>query len=319
MKSSVPQLSVVIPAYNEAPNIATFFAQLTGVLDAQQNLTYEIIFVDDGSRDGTATEIQKLAQHNACVRLISFSRNFGKEVATSAGIEHAIGEAIIMVDADGQHPPELIPTFLQQWRGGAKVVIGVRTSNQKEGTVKRFGSKLFYSLLRRFAGVTLVPDSTDFRLIDRVVQQDFINLTERNRITRGLIDWIGYERVIVEFAAKERMDGKAGYSVTKLIKLAVHSFVSLTLAPLYFSAIAGGVITTLSFLAGAFIIFEQFLLHDPMGLKITGTAMLGIMILFLVGLMLVSQGLIALYVSHIHTEAQNRPLYVVDKAKSIKL
>lgn len=319
MKSVSPQLSVVIPAHNEEKNIPVFFNQLQDVLKKEAGLTYEIIFVDDGSLDGTLAEIKKIARKNDHVRVVVFSRNFGKEIATSAGIKVARGDAIVMLDADGQHPPELIPTFIKEWRKGSRVVVGVRKANQKEGFVKRYGSKIFYKVIRIVAHVDLVPGSTDFRLIDRTVQKEFNTFTERNRITRGLIDWVGFTRTFVEFNANARMAGEASYKFSKLVKLAVNSFVSLTLAPLYFSAWAGGVITVLALAAGIFVAVEQFLLNDPLGLNITGTAMLAIMLLFLVGLVLVSQGLMALYISHIHTETQNRPLYVLDEDESIRL
>jgi len=319
MKTPSPQLSVVIPAHNEDKSLPTFYEHLHGVLQAQKGLTYEIIFVDDGSTDDTRTLLTQFAKQNGDVRLICFPRNFGKEAATSAGIQHAHGEGILIMDADGQNPPELIPTFLQKWHDGARVVVGVRTANQNEGWVKRYGSKLFYSLLKRMSNGDVIPRATDFRLIDRTVQQEFNTLTERNRMTRGLIDWLGYDRVIVEFVAKPRMAGEASYKFTKLFKLAISSFVSLTLAPLYAIAWTGSIITVLSLIAGLFVITEQLILHDPLGFKITGTAMLAILILFLIGLVLMSQGLMVLYISHIHAETQNRPLYIVDRKHSIGL
>ncbi|HSW81393.1 MAG TPA: glycosyltransferase family 2 protein [Candidatus Saccharimonas sp.] len=319
MKSPSPQLSVVIPAHNEDKSLPTFYAQLHGVLQAQKGLSYEVIFVDDGSTDDTRSLLIQFAKQNDNVRLICFPRNFGKEAATSAGIQHARGEGILMMDADGQNPPELIPTFLQKWRSGARVVVGVRTANQKEGWIKRYGSKLFYALLKRMAHSDVVPRATDFRLIDRTVQQEFNSLTERNRMTRGLIDWLGYERATVPFVANPRVAGEASYKITKLFRLAINSFVSLTLAPLYAIAWAGGFITLLSLLSGLFVIIEQLVLHDPLDLKITGTAMLALLILFLVGLVLMSQGLMVLYISHIHAETQNRPLYIVDHKHSIRL
>lgn len=319
MKTPSPQLSVVIPAHNEEASIPAFYAQLRDVLAVQKDLTYEVIFIDDGSTDATHQEIKKIAAADQNIRVIAFTRNFGKEAATSAGIQHARGEAILMIDADGQNPPELIPKFLELWRGGARVVVGIRKSNQKEGFIKRYGSKLFYALLKKMSRGEVVARATDFRLIDRTVQREFNALTERNRITRGLIDWIGYKHATVEFVANPRMAGQASYKITKLFKLAINSFVSLTLAPLYFIAWAGGVITVVSLVSGLFVLVEQVLLHDPLGLKVTGTAMLAILILFLIGLVLISQGLMVLYISHIHAETQNRPLYVIDRKHSIGL
>lgn len=319
MKQQAPTLSIVIPSYNEESNIAPFYKILTKELSKDKKLNFEILYVNDGSRDGTVAEIKKLAKSDDRVRLLNFSRNFGKELATTAGIHHAKGDAIIMIDADGQHPAELIHEFLKKWRAGAKVVIGVRKKNQKEGFVKRYGSKLFYKLFNSTTGMKLMPGATDFTLIDRVVQQEFKRLRERNRITRGLIDWIGFKKDTIEFEANARMAGEAGYKFSKLVGLAMNSFVAMSLAPLYFSGYAGLVITPLAFITGLFVIIEQLILGDPIGLKITGTAMLGILLVFLVGLLLMSQGITALYVSHIHTESQDRPLYIVDEEESVRL
>lgn len=314
MTQKHPELSVVVPAYNEQDNIQSILEQLHKVLD--KFISFEIIFVNDGSRDKTLDELHKAAKKDQTIRIISFSRNFGKELATSAGIHYAKGDAIIMVDADGQFPPELIPEFVKKWRDGAQVVTGVRVSNQKEGFIKRYGSKLFYTLMSSLAGAKLTAGATDFRLIDRAVQQEFFRFSERSRMTRGLIDWVGFKEDFIEFHARERMAGEASYKVSKLIKLALNSFVSLSLAPLYFSGWAGIIITPLAFLIGLFIGIEQFALDDPLNLNITGTAMLGVLILFFMGILLISQGLIALYISHIHTETQNRPLYIIDRRAS---
>jgi dolichol-phosphate mannosyltransferase len=314
MTQKHPELSVVVPAYNEQDNIQSILEQLHKVLDTL--VSFEIIFVNDGSRDKTLDELHKAAKNDQAIRIISFSRNFGKELATSAGIHYAQGDAIIMVDADGQFPPELIPEFVKKWRNGAQVVTGVRVSNQKEGFIKRYGSKLFYKLMSSLAGAKLTAGATDFRLIDRAVQQEFFRFSERSRMTRGLIDWVGFKEDFIEFHARERMAGEASYKVSKLIKLALNSFVSLSLAPLYFSGWAGIIITPLAFLIGLFIGIEQFVLDDPLNLNITGTAMLGVLILFFMGILLISQGLIALYISHIHTETQNRPLYIIDRRAS---
>ena len=319
MKSRSVQLSVIIPSFNEQANVGPLYRQLVSELKKEQSLTYELIYVNDGSGDGTAAEVLKLAKRDSNIRLISFSRWFGKETATTAGIRFATGKALIMIDADGQHPPELIHEFLKRWRDGAKVVIGVRKANQKEGFIKRYGSKIFYRLFNATSGITLVPGSTDYRLIDRVVQREFIQMTERHRITRGLIDWIGYRQEFVEFKAKPRMHGKAAYNVPRLISLFANSFVSLSMAPLYALSIAGIAITAVAFIFGIFVFVEQLLLGDPMGLKVTGTGMLGILIVFLVGLLMISQGMVALYISRIHSETQNRPLYIIDEDLSLRL
>lgn len=310
------ELSVVIPVYNEEENIHPVYKELMKVLRKAAS-SFEVIFVNDGSTDASLKAIHKVADTDSHVRVVSFSRNFGKEIATTAGIQHARGKSILMFDADGQFPAELIPQFLERWRAGAQIVTGVRVSNQKEGMVKRYGSRLFYRIMRQMSDARITPGATDFRLIDRSVQAEFQRFNERRRITRGLIDWVGFREEIIEFSANERLAGQASYKTSKLIKLAMHSFVSLSLAPLYFSGYAGLIITPLALLLGAFVLVEQVLLGDPLGLNFTGTAMLGVLLLFFLGILLISQGLMAMYISHIHTETQGRPLYIVDPHNSI--
>jgi len=311
-KTSDLPLSVVVPVYNESAGLIHFHELLSSQLDKFGPDSYEIIYCDDGSQDDSAKIIRELSAKDSRVKLLKLSRNFGKEIATTAGLHAAVGQAIITIDGDGQHPPELIGEFLKKWRDGAKVVVGLRTSNHKEGWMKRYGSKLFYRFFNRFMGVKIIPGSTDYRLIDRAVQQDFVRMTERNRITRGLIDWLGYRREYVKFAANPRLHGEAGYSFKKLFKLAIDSVVSLSISPLYISAYIGAVVLPLSVLIGLFMVIDS-LVGDPLGLNITGSAYIVVLLLFLVGVLLVSQGIIGLYLSHIHTETQNRPLYVIDK------
>ncbi|OVE78952.1 hypothetical protein BVY00_01470 [bacterium G20] len=303
-------ISIIVPVFNEAEGLEHFHTNLKTVLAAQAE-RFELIYVDDGSSDDTPGILKKIARHDERVKILTLSRNFGKEQATTAGLHAATGDAVIIIDGDGQHPVELIPSFIDRWQKGAHVVVGVRTANQKEGFVKRTGSKLFYSSLRVFGVPNIVPGSTDFRLIDKQVLLAFKNLTERNRVTRALIDWLGYERDYIEFVANPRRHGSATYSFKKLIRLALNGFVSLSFMPLYLSGYMGVFITLLSFLTSIFAIVEKYLLNDPWHLNITGTAILGVMILFLVGILLIGQGLLAIYVARIYTEVQNRPLYLL--------
>jgi len=318
MSTSTDHLvSIVVPVFNESQGLRDFHNSLVAILEEHVKGTYEIVYCNDGSTDDTYTVLEELAKHSHTIRVITLSRNFGKETATTAGIHAAHGKAIIMIDADGQHPVELIPEFIARWNAGSKVVVGVRTKNDQEGIVKHYGSKLFYWLFNRFTDMKLVPGVSDFQLIDASVQQEFRRLSEHNRITRGLIDWLGFPRDYIYFKAKARTAGEPTYSFRKLVKLAVDSIVSLSISPLYITAYIGAVILPLSLLLVLFMLVN-FLLGDPFGVHATGGAYLIVLLLFLVSVVMVSQGIIGLYLSHIHTETQNRPLYVIDEAKSVR-
>jgi len=312
--STKKRISFVIPVFNEHDNINWHYQQLVKHFK-KSSYIYEIIYIDDGSTDNSLELIQALAQADPQVKYVSFSRNFGKEAATSAGMRQATGDAVVMIDADGQHPIETVDKFIAEWQEGAEVVIGVRSSNTKEGSVKKYGSKVFYWLLEFIIEGDVVSGSTDFRLLDRVVVDEFNKLTEHNRITRGLIDWLGYKRAYVEFSAPARHSGKATYSFKKLLKLALHAFVSQTTKPLQFAGLLGFVVMFLSAAVSIFVIVEKYLLGDFLKLAITGTAILGLFISFLIGLVLICQWLLALYVESIHSETQNRPLYIVRDKK----
>ncbi len=314
-ESRPPVLSVVLPVYNESAGLASFHDSLIKALSATKE-SYEIIYCDDGSTDDTTKLIRARCAKHPNIKLIRLSRNFGKEIAVTAGVHEAKGQAIITLDADGQHPVELIPQFVKHWQDGSKLVIGLRVSNQKEGLVKRLGSKLFYKFFNRLTGMKLAPNATDFRLIDQAIQREFMRMTERNRITRGLIDWLGYDRDYIEFHANPRLAGEAGYSFGKLFKLAIDSIISLSISPLYISAYIGAVVLPVSVLLGLLMLIN-LIAGDPLHLHASGGAYLLVLVLFLVGTLLVSQGIIGLYLSHIHTETQNRPLYIVDDDRSM--
>lgn len=316
MKKTEDLLSVVVPLYNEGAGFQRFHASLIAVLQ-KLDMDYELLYCNDGSSDSTLAQLQDAARTNKNIRVISLSRNFGKEIATTAGLHEAQGSAILTLDADGQHPVELIPEFVKRWQGGSKVVIGLRTSNQKEGFLKRYGSRLFYGMFSRMVGIKLTPGLSDFRIIDREVQQDFMRMTERSRITRGLINWLGYDQEYLRFKANPRMAGEATYSFPKLVKLAIDSAISMSISPLYISAYIGAFILPTSVLLGL-VMGIDWLLNDPMHLNLTGSGFAIVLLLFLVGILLVSQGIIGLYLSHIHTETQNRPLYIIDKDKSLQ-
>ncbi len=312
------KVSIVAPIFNEAAGIKQFYAELKELIEKDSAHRYEIVFSDDGSTDDTSKIVTALASKDASVVYIRLSRNFGKEAALAAGIASATGKAIITIDSDGQHPVELIPTFISKWESGAQVVIGIRNKSMSDTRTKRLFSHLFYQFFNSLGTQQLIPGSTDFRLIDQSVQQAFLQLHENDRTTRGLIDWLGFKREFIHFSARERSTGTAGYSMRKLFSLASNSIVSLSPKPLYFSGGIGAIITPLALLTGLVVIIEQLILGDPLHWKFTGTAMLGILLVFLVGIVLVLLGILSLYISHIHSQVKNRPLYVIDPSTSVR-
>jgi len=313
------KISFVVPVYNEEKGFLKFYGEMFLPEVKKLKVDWEIILVNDGSKDKTLEILQDLAEKDKLVRVISFSRNFGKETALTAGLREASGDAVITMDADGQQPPELIGEFVEKWREGAEVVTGVRGKFEKHGLVAKAGSKLFYWLLNLLGSKDTVPGSTDFRLIDRVVVDEYNKLTEHGRITRGLIDWMGYRKEYINYVYGNRLAGKPGYDFKKLFGLAIDSFVSLSTTPLVIFGWFGVIIMLLSGGLGLFVIIQQFMMGDPMGLNWTGPTMLAIFITFLVGLLLISQAITALYISHIHAETQGRPLYIIDKKQSRNL
>ncbi len=310
-------VSVVVPIFNEAEGLNVFHNQIVEILKNLENYTYELIYCDDGSTDNTFETISTWHKNNTKIKYLQLSRNFGKENALSAGIAASRGDAVIMLDGDGQHPVNLIPNFIRSWEDGAKVVVGIRVGNEGEGLFKQIGSKLFYSIFNSLTKQKLIPGSTDYRLIDKVVRNEFLKLTESDRITRGLIDWLGFKRAYIHFHASARVNGTASYGKNKLFKLAANSFVSLTPTPLYLFGYLGVIITGISFILGITVFIEQILLNDPWNWNFTGSAMLGILILFLVGIILSSQGILSLYISHIQSQTRGRPLYIIDHDSSL--
>lgn len=317
MSSSDNLISIIVPVHNEEANIEWFFHEMRAYLNKNcKDYIFEYVLIDDGSTDNSLAEIKKIASRHETAQFISFSRNFGKEAATTAGLANARGAAAIMIDSDGQHPYQLIKDFISHWEAGSKVVVGVRSSNEKEGMVKHYGSKLFYWVLRQLDTSDITPSATDFRLVDRQVLDEFNNLTEHNRITRGLIDWLGFKRSYVEFDAVARKYGQATYSHAKLLRLALNSFVAHSTRPLKIIGGLGVIVMLVSGLLAIFLIFENWVFNDPMSLNITGTALLAVFLSFLTGVTLSCQGLLALYVETIHSETQNRPLYIVAESSS---
>ncbi len=308
-------ISIIIPVYNEEKNIPLIYDGLKRVLQ-RINYEHEIIYVNDGSQDNSDAELLKLRLVDDKVKIIEFSRNFGKEIATTAGINNCQGDACILIDADLQHPPELIYEFLAKWKQGAEIVIGVREKTNSENLIKKIGSFCFYKIINRISATKIIPCATDFRLLDKIVITEFNKFTEKNRITRGLIDWLGFKREYIYFNSPKRINGKASYGFLKLCKLALNSFISMSLFPLKFAGYLGILITLGAGLLGLFIFIEKYIFNDPWGLAFSGPAILAIITLFLVGIILICLGLIALYIANIHGEVANRPIYVIRNKKN---
>ncbi|MDD5464419.1 MAG: glycosyltransferase family 2 protein [Candidatus Moranbacteria bacterium] len=277
--------------------------------------SFDILFVNDGSLDNTIYEIEKLAQENDNVKFIDFSRNFGKEVATTAGMNSCQGDACIMMDSDLQHPVDRIVDFIAKWEDGAEVVVGIRNENKSVGILKKIGSTIFYKIINKIAEIEIIPNATDFRLVDRVVIDEFNRFTETNRMTRALVDWLGFRRAYINFDANKRIHGKASYSFWKLFKLAMNSFVSLSLFPLQLAGNLGIAITFVSGVAGFYILLGKYFFHTPFASTFSDAENLAILLVFLVGIILISIGLMALYIANIHKEVINRPMYVMRKKK----
>lgn len=315
------QVSVIVPFYNEAAGLKLFLDDelLPEITKLEKTYLVEIVLVDDGSTDRSLEIVKSsktLETFESRTKLISFCRNFGKEIALTAGIKYAGGDAVIMIDADGQHPVAAISEMLERWENGAKIVTAIRKGHK---TKHRLGSAVFYKLMRALGSENIVAGAMDFRLIDREVADAFNQFTEHNRIARGLIDWLGYPQEYITVRLNSRVAGKGTYNRGKLLVLASNSFISMTRTPLLFFGYLGIFITIFSLIFGLFILIQQYILGDPLHLEWSGAVAMCVFISFLVGLVLVSQAITALYVSQIHTEGKNRPLFVINKAKSFNV
>ncbi len=312
MTSKTKLISVIVPFFNESENLEWHHKKMVNYLKMLP-VNYEFVYINDGSSDGSLEIIKKIAKNDSTVQYISFSRNFGKEAATTAGLAKAKGDAAVIIDADGQHPIELVGTFIEEWKNGYATVIGVRTEDGESSLMKKIGSHAFYFILRLLGSDNSSQHGlTDFRLIDRKIINEYNRLSEHNRITRNLLDWLGFSRKLVPFEAAERHAGTASYSLKKLTKLAIDGVVKHSTRPLKFIGIIGLIISTITAILGVFIIVEQYILGDPMNLYITGSAQLAIFLSFMVGIVLFCQGLLALYIENVYYETQNRPLYVIE-------
>jgi glycosyltransferase involved in cell wall biosynthesis len=301
-------ISIIVPMYNESENIQPFYKAVQKTIK-KLPYQFELLFVDDGSSDDTLERLKKLAKKYSIVKPIELARNFGKEIALSAGLHEAKGDAALMIDADLQHPPELISEFITRWEKGADMVVGVR-KEYKSSWLKRTTSSMFYQVMNRLSDTKLIPHATDFRLVDRTVIDAFNRFTERNRITRGLFDWLGFRRDYIYFVTNERAHGKATYSYRKLLQLGLNSFVGHSLFPLKIASYIGGIMVAISLPLAIFIFIDRYILANPFGFNFSGSAILAVINLFMSGIILSCIGLMSLYIAHMHNEVVNRPLYI---------
>ena len=299
-------LSVVVPVYGEARSLPLLVEALQRA--AVDRYRWEYVFVNDGSPDDSLEVLQALAATNPRIRIVDLSRNFGKEAALTAGLAHAAGDAAICLDADLQHPPALIPTFLDHWERGAEVVVTIREKTREPSRLRRAGSAVFYWLLSRMSDVDVVSRSTDYRLLDRRVVDAFLELEDRDRLVRGLVDWLGFRRVTVPFTAPARAHGSSSYSYRQLTALFFNGIMAHSSAPLRWVGVLGLLITLAAI---ALLIFVQ--VHetvDPQQVY-TPLAKLVIVITILMGVVLTALGIVSMYVARIYAEVVRRPLYVV--------
>jgi polyisoprenyl-phosphate glycosyltransferase len=302
-------ISIIVPIFNESLNLRSFYDRLNSVTNKLPKYHWEFIFVNDGSSDNSLLVLAELAKLNKKNKVLDLSRNFGKEIALSAGVhETENADAVICIDADLQHPPELIPKLINAWDQGIEIVATIRTSIDKQPLLKRIGSMLFYWLMSKISGVKMKPQTTDFRLYDKKVIQVFLNVTERQRMFRGIMDWMGFKKTYIKFKANARVEGEAGYSYLKLWHLAINSITSFSLWPLRITGCIGILITLSSGGLLLWMIINYIIvsktLYSPLAFVVVANT-------FLIGLVLMSIGLVALYVGSIHTEVINRPLYII--------
>ena len=297
-------ISIVLPAYNEEGNVQRVYDSIRQALGASEAL--EIIFVDDGSSDGTARSVRRLRAGDPCVRLVRFARNFGHQAALFAGIEAAQGAAVITLDCDLQHPPELLPRMLESWRSGALVVQTVRVRTAGVGWFKRFSSGLFYRFINLLSEVPLVSGAADYQLLDRRVVENVLRFKDRQPFLRGLVAWLGYTPVRLEYFAPPRTAGESGYSMAKMFRLATQAITGLSSKPLRFSFYLG-CITALFCLVYSVFAVVQF----TTGHTVQGWTSVIVTVTFLGAIQLVSVGILGEYLARIYEQTRGTPRFVI--------
>lgn len=299
-------LSIVAPAYNEERVLGLFHERLTAVLD-QLDMAVEIIYINDGSKDTTAQVIEQLRSKDPRVAFVNLSRNFGKEIAMTAGLDHAKGDAVIVIDTDLQDPPELIADLIVKWREGYDVVYARRTRRDGETWLKKTTASLFYRLMRHVGPVRIPEDTGDFRLLSRRAVDALLTLREQHRFMKGLFAWVGFPQTAVQYRRDPRAAGTTSFNYWKLWNFALEGITSFTTGPLKIATYLGLSTAVMAFGFGAYIFLRTLLFGDP----VRGYPSLMVTVLFLGGIQLFFIGIIGEYLGRVYTETKNRPLYIV--------
>jgi len=297
-------ISVVIPCLNESGNIRKIYG---GIREALASRRYELIFVDDGSTDDTLDLLKSLAGEDPGVRYISFSRNFGHQNALKAGLDVASGDCVISLDADGQHPPFIIPQMIAKWQEGYDIVYTSRNDKENISTFNRVTSKIFYKILNIFSEIRIDPGSADFRLLDRKVVDVLKEMPEHDPFLRGIIKWVGFRQTVISFVPEKRFAGKTGYSLSRKIRFAASGITSFSTKPLKVSIYTGFIFAFSAFLYGLYAIYETLFTDNT----ITGWTSLIVSILFIGGIQLIMIGILGEYLGKLFVENKRRPNYIV--------
>jgi dolichol-phosphate mannosyltransferase len=300
-----PVYSIVAPVYNEEQTLPAFYRRIAAVMDGLGE-SYEIILVDDGSRDGSAALLRSLYEHDPHVRVVRFSRNFGHQAAISAGLDHARGQAVVIIDSDLQDPPEVIPSLVARWRDGAEVVYAQRRGRPGETRFKLFTAALFYRLIGRLTAVNIPRDTGDFRLLDRCVVNTLVRMREHHRFMRGLSSWVGFRQEAVLYDRQERYAGSTKYPLARMVTFAVDAITGFSYVPLQLATTLGFLLAVVS-LVGIIVASALRLA----GVAIQGQATTLVTVLLLGGIQLIFLGIIGEYLGRIYDEVRARPLYVV--------
>lgn len=302
-------LSVVVPMYNEEEVIEATYRRLKAVLD-KMGETYEIVCVNDGSRDRTADIVRKICEEDPQVKMVDFSRNFGHQIAVTAGMDYTSGRSVVLIDADLQDPPEVIPEMVARWREGYDVVYGKRVARRGETWFKKLTAKLFYRLLRSMTSVNIPVDTGDFRLMDRKVCDTLCDMRERSRYIRGMVSWAGFRQTSVEYVREERFAGETKYPLRKMVRLSLDAITSFSTKPLKLAGILGFLMSAAGFVYLLVVLYQRFFTDTTLQ---GWTSMVVISLLFH-GITLSMLGVVGEYVGRIYEESKGRPLYVVSES-----